>query len=78
MIFGLVGGVVLILILILGGIMAAYGAGREFKDVMISWGMGLVAIVLIALIGGLLIVWSPWIGLIFFCGASSLHTRPNA
>lgn len=58
MIFGLVGWIVLILILILGAIMVAYGAGREFKDLMISWGMGLAAILVVAIIGGLLMVWS--------------------
>ena len=70
MIFGFVGWIVLILILILGAIAVAYGAGGEFKDLMISWGMGLVAILVVAIIGGLLMLWSTWIGLIFFAVAA--------
>ena len=64
--FGIFGWVALALILVLGAVLGAVGAGHGFKDILISWGVGLWAIAVVAVIGGLMMFWSAWLGLAFF------------
>ena len=62
---GLAATLLLVLILILGAFMSASGAARQYKDILITWCGGLFAIGLVALVGGLLAMWSSWLGLLF-------------
>ena len=64
--FGLLGWVLLIVILALGGVLGAYGVSREFRAIMVGWGIGLIAIALSLAVGVVLMLWSPWIGLAFY------------
>jgi hypothetical protein len=62
----IIGIIVLVLLVVLGLTMGGMGAGREFKELMITFGAGLLVIFAIGAVGLLLAMWSKWAGLAFF------------
>jgi hypothetical protein len=59
------GGIALLLVLVLGSIMSSRGAGREFKELFITFLLGVGGILALVVICLMIASWSSTAGLIF-------------
>ena len=65
-------GLVIIVLGVIALILTSFGAGREFKDLLIVWVGGLSAIALLAALGLAVAQWSPFLGWLI-CFVLSLY-----
>ncbi len=62
---GLLFWICLVLVLALGGVMGGMGAGREFRELILTWAGGIMVALVVIVLGLALMVWQPWLGGLF-------------
>ena len=53
------------LLLTVGAVMGAMGAGAQFRELIIQWVVGVWLVIIVIVVGLALSVWNAWVGLIF-------------
>ena len=58
-------GVVLVLVLVLAGVAGAIGGGAAFREILLTWGVGILTFLVITVVGVWLALHWPWVGVPF-------------